>query len=66
MSAKRTRRSGVKRPAPGERDNTTTIDERAEEALRSLVRILAVEAARELFAKSCESSDNPACSEGQT
>jgi hypothetical protein len=64
MSADRSRRRDVRQNPQGERDNTT-IDHQAEEALRSLVRILAREAARELFAKSCVAADNNAA-EGQT
>jgi hypothetical protein len=52
MSADRLRRRDTRKAAEGQRDNTT-IDDHAEEALRSLVRVLAREAARELFAKSC-------------
>jgi hypothetical protein len=63
MSADRSRRRDARKSAHSERDNTT-IDHQAEEALRSLVRILAREAARELFAKSCVAADNAA--EGQT
>ncbi|HVL69351.1 MAG TPA: hypothetical protein VM364_18990 [Vicinamibacterales bacterium] len=65
MSADRKRRRGVIRDADGVRD-ITTIDERAEEALRSLVRILARKAARELFAKSCVIAENPVPAEDQT
>lgn len=65
MSADRSRRGSVKNRAAADRDNTT-IDHHAEEALRSLVRILAREAARELFAKSCVTADNDVSAEGQT
>lgn len=65
MSADRTRRRGGSHHPDGERDNTT-IDRHAEEALRSLVRVLAREAARELFAKSCVTADNDVAAEGQT
>ena len=64
MSADRSRRRGTRKSVQGESDNTT-IDHHAEEALRSLVRVLAREAARELFAKSCVAADNRAA-EGQT
>ena len=66
MSADRSQRRGAKNRAEADRDNTT-IDQHAEEALRTLVRVLAREAARELFAKSCaDAADNPASAEGQT
>lgn len=66
MSADRSRRRDPgKNPERGDRDNTT-IDQHAEEALRSLVRVLAREAARELFAKSCVTADNDVSAEGQT
>ena len=64
MSADRSRRRDTSKAAQGECDNTT-IDHHAEEALRSLVRVLAREAARELFAKSCV-TNNDASAEGQT
>jgi hypothetical protein len=61
MSSDRSRRGGVSKKAHHERE-TVSIDRGAEEALRSLVRILAREAARELFEKSSltvESDDAP-------
>jgi hypothetical protein len=62
MSGYRSRRRGVSKEAHPERD-TVSIDRGAEEALRSLVRILAREAARELFERSSltveESDDAP-------
>jgi hypothetical protein len=61
MARDRSRRGGASKDARHERD-TVSIDRGAEEALRSLVRILAREAARELFEKSSltvESGDAP-------
>jgi hypothetical protein len=52
MSSDRSRRRGVIKAARHERENVS-IDRNADEALRSLVRVLAREAARELFARSC-------------
>jgi hypothetical protein len=52
MSSDRSRRRGASKRAQRERDDIS-IDRNADEALRSLVRVLAREAARELFAKSC-------------
>jgi len=65
MSLDRSRRRGVSKEAQRVRANIS-IDRNADEALRSLVRVLAREAARELFAKSCvrHASDDDA-SEGQ-
>ena len=61
MSSDRSRRrSGSKQPTCERED--ISIDRNADEALRSLVRILAREAARELFEKSSlivESDDAP-------
>lgn len=61
MSSDRTRRrSGSKQPTCERED--VSIDRNADEALRSLVRVLAREAARELFEKSSptvESDDGP-------
>ena len=51
MARDRSRRRSVSGEAQRERENVS-IDRSAEEALRSLVRILAREAARELFEKS--------------
>ena len=56
MSADRTRRQDARGEHQGQRDDTA-IDRQAEEALLNLVRILAREAARELFAKSCLTAD---------
>lgn len=61
MSADRSRRGGGSKKAQRERENVS-IDRSAEEAMRSLVRILAREAARELFEKSSltvDSEDGP-------
>jgi hypothetical protein len=52
MARDRSRRDGVSKEAQRERENVS-IDREAEEALRALVRILAREAARELFERSC-------------
>lgn len=57
MSSDRSRRHGPSKEAQGGREDTS-LDRFADEALRSLVRVLAREAARELFAKSCVSTDN--------
>jgi len=58
MSSERSRRRhGVSKGAQHERD-ITSIDRNAEEALRSLIRVLAREAARELFEKSFVSVEN--------
>ena len=65
MSSDRSRRPGVSKEAQREREHTS-IDRHADEALRSLVRVLAREAARELFATSCVTADNDASPEGQT
>ncbi len=65
MSADRPRRRDLREPQ-GERDDTTTTDQRADEALRSLARILARETARELFAKSYAAAENDISVEGQT
>ena len=55
MSSDRSRRRhGMSKGAQHERENIS-VDRNADEALRSLVRVLAREAARELFAKSCGS-----------
>jgi len=56
MSADRTRRDDARGEHHNERDDTT-IDRQVEEALRNLVRVLAREAVRELFAKSCLTAD---------
>jgi hypothetical protein len=56
MSADRTRRNDARGELHSDRDDTK-IDRQAEEALRNLVRVLAREAARELFAKSCLTAD---------
>jgi hypothetical protein len=53
MSSDRSRRHGPSKMARDEHAETS-IDRHAGEALRALVRVLAREAARELFAKSCE------------
>ena len=65
MSADRSRRRDARKVAQRDSDKTT-IDYHAEESLRSLVRILAPEAARELFAKSSAVADSVASAEGQT
>ena len=65
MSSDRSRRRHrVSKGAQGERD-ITSIDRTAAEALRSLVRVLAREAARELFEKSCVSMENDDAPEGK-
>ena len=51
MARDRSRRRSVSKEAQAERDNVS-IDRSAEEALRTLVRVLAREAAREVFEKS--------------
>lgn len=51
MVSDRSRRRDVSKGAQREREDVS-IDRNADEALRSLVRVLAREAARELFAKS--------------
>ena len=53
MSSDRSRRRGMSKGAQHQREDIS-IDRHADEALRSLVRVLAREAARELFAKSRE------------
>ena len=61
MSSDRSRQRRVSEGARRERENIS-IDRKADEALRSLVRVLAREAARELFAKSGtrhEGDDSP-------
>jgi hypothetical protein len=65
MSADRSRRRDARKVAQRDSDKTT-IDHHAEESLRSLVRILAREAARELFAKSSAAADSVGSAEGQT
>ena len=65
MSSDRSRHHGVSKEAQRVREDAS-IDRHAEEALRSLVRVLAREAARELFANSCVTPDNDASAEGQT
>lgn len=65
MAADRSRGRDTSRARDDDRSETT-IDQYAEEALRSLVRVLAREAARELFAKSCVDADNQRSAEGQT
>ena len=65
MSSDRSRRRhGVSKGAQRERD-ITSIDRNADEALRSLVRVLAREAARELFEKSCVRVENDDAPEGK-
>ena len=51
MSSGRSRRRGMSKRAQRERENIS-IDRNADEALRSIVRVLAREAAKEFFAKS--------------
>jgi hypothetical protein len=63
MARDRSRRRSVSEEAQRERENVS-IDRTAEEALRSLVRILAREAARELFEKSCLTVDSNDASKG--
>jgi hypothetical protein len=61
MSSDRSRRRGISEGAQRARENIS-IDRNADEALRSLVRVLAWEAARDLFATSCvshEGDDDP-------
>lgn len=64
MSGDRSRRGSVGKEAQAERENVS-IDRRAEEALHTLVRILAREAARELFEKSCLTVDRDDAPEGK-
>lgn len=51
MSSDRSRRRGMSKRAQREREDIS-IDRNADEALRSIVRVLAREAAREFFEKS--------------
>jgi hypothetical protein len=64
MARDRSRRRSVSKEAQAERENVS-IDRSAEEALRTLVRILAREAARELFEKSCLAVDGDDAREGK-
>lgn len=64
MPSDRSRRQSPSHEARGEREHTS-IDRNAEEALRTLVRVLAREAARELFARSCVSVDSDDPPEGK-
>ena len=64
MSSDRSRRRDVSKGAQHERESIS-IDRNADEALRSLVRVLAREAARELFAKSCMTHEGDDAPEGQ-
>ena len=64
MSGDRSRRRSVSKGAQAERENVS-IDRSAEEALRTLVRILAREAARELFEKSSLAIDRDDAPEGK-
>ena len=64
MSSDRSRRRGMSKRAQHERENIS-IDRNADEALRSLVRVLAREAARELFAKSGTRHEGDDTPEGQ-
>ena len=64
MSSDRSRRRGVSKVVPREREDIS-IDRNADEALRSLVRVLAREAARELFAKSCMKNEGDDAPKGQ-
>ena len=65
MSSDRSRRRhGVSKGTQRERD-ITSIDRSVDEGLRSLVRVLAREAARELFEKSCGSVENDDAPEGK-
>ena len=66
MSVDRSRRRDARDGAQRNRDSTT-IDQHGEESLRTLVRILAREAARELFAKSwVAAAKGDVAPEGQT
>ena len=56
MSSDRSRRRDRSKAAQHERENVS-VDRNADEALRRLVRVLAREAARELFAKSCQTRE---------
>ena len=64
MSGDRSRRRSESKEAHAERENVS-IDRSAEEALRTLVRVLAREAARELFEKSCLAVDRDDAPEGK-
>jgi hypothetical protein len=64
-SADRSRHCESPNDDPGER-HKTTIDHKAEEALRSLVRVLARQAAQELFATTCVAVDNQSSCERPT
>ena len=64
-SADRSRRCDSPKNDPGER-HKTTIDHQTDEALRSIVRILAREAARERFATTCVAADNQSSCERPT
>ena len=66
MSSDRSRRRGASRRAQPERENIS-IDRNADEALRSIARVLAREAAREFFEKFYvrHEGDDDATEEGQ-
>jgi hypothetical protein len=64
MSSDRSQQRGVSKGAPREREDIS-IDRHADEALRSIVRVLAREAARELFATSSMRNEGDDAPKGQ-